>query len=218
MEMAIPLSAPVLVAMLRSGWRELIDMSSILKYEGKSTQAKSLMSETGNMTVMMQRSFLEQKHDVALRFNSAMFRTIHYLENKSTAAAGNKIVADTINAAQGLKLIPADIGTVYSSVDPLFSWEDQSKTLWNPASPFYAPKGYQVAIDSLIANKTLPKGTYDLKKFLAARDVYNELRGYQKQADTLFKQAKTSTTVDKALLAKAKQYYSWYDFLDAVRF
>jgi hypothetical protein len=218
MELAFPLSGPVLVAMIRGGWRPLIDMTSIIKYDGKSTQAKELMSETGNMTVMMQRSFLEKKHDVALRFISAVFRSIHFLEDKKTGPVGNKILANTINAAQGLKLIPQDIGTVYSDVDPLFSWEQQSKTLWNPKSPFYAPKGYQTAIDALIANKTLPEGSYDLKKFLAARDVYNELRRYQKQADSLFKQAKKSKTVDKALLAKAKKYYQWYDFLDAARF
>jgi hypothetical protein len=176
------------------------------------------MSETGNQTVMMQRSFLEKKHDVALRFISATFRSIHFLQDNKTAPIGNKIVADTINAAQGLKLIPQDIGTVYTSVDPLFSWEQQSKTVWNPQSPFYAPKGYQTAIDALIANKTLPEGSYDLKRFLAARSIYTELRGYQKQADTLFKQAAKSKTVDKALLKKAKTYYQWYDFLDAVRF
>ena len=218
MELAFPLAAPVLVAMIRGGWRPLIDMSSILKYDPTSSQAKELMSETGNQTVMMQRSFLEKKHDVALRFISATFRSIHFLQDDKTAPIGNKIVADTINAAQGLKLIPQDIGTVYTSVDPLFSWEQQSKTVWNPQSPFYAPKGYQTAIDALIANKTLPEGSYDLKKFLAAQGIYKELRGYQKQADTLFKQAAKSKTVDKALLKKAKTYYQWYDFLDAVRF
>jgi hypothetical protein len=218
MELAFPLAAPVLVAMLRGGWRPLIDMGSILKYDGASSQAKELMSETGNQTVMMQRSFLEKKHDTALRFISAVFRTIHFLQDPKTGLAGDKIVADTINAAQGLKLIPADIATVYKDVDPLFSWEQQGQTVWNPSSPFYAPKGYQVAVQALIANKTLPQGTYDLKRFLAARDVYSELRADQKQADTLFKQAAKAKKVDKVLLAKAKRYYQWYDFLDAARF
>jgi hypothetical protein len=217
MELAFPLAAPVLVAMIRGGWRQLIDMNSILKYDGKSKQATELMKETGNQTLMMQRSFLEGKHQTALRFISAVFRSIAYVTNPKTAAAGDKIIADTINAAQGLKLIPKDIAIIYKSVDPLFGWEQQKSTVWNTKSPFYAPKGYASAVQALIANKTLPAGNYDLKRFLAAKDVYTELAGLQAQADKLFKRAATSKKANKSLVATARKYYGWYDFLDAVQ-
>jgi hypothetical protein len=70
MELAFPLTAPVLVAMIRGGWRPLIAMASILKYDPASSEAEELMAETGNQTVMMKRSVLEQEHDTALRFTS----------------------------------------------------------------------------------------------------------------------------------------------------
>jgi hypothetical protein len=220
MELAFPLAAPILVAMIRGGWRQLIDMASILKYDGKSSQATQLMKETGNQTVAVQRSFLEQHHDTILRFVSAVYRTIGYLSNPKTAPAGNKILADTINAARGLQLLPQDIATIYKTVDPLFGWQDQSKTVWNPKSPFYAPAGYASAVQALIDNKSLPAGNYDLKKFLASKGVYQELAGLQRKADKLFKQAKTSKNAKKhkSLVVAARKYYGWYDFLDAVRY
>ncbi len=220
MELAFPLAAPVLVAMIRGGWRPLIDMNSILKYDGKSPQAAELMKETGNQTVMMQRSFLEQQHDTALRFVSVFYRSMAYQRNPKTAPIANKIVADTINAAQGLKLIPADIGVVYSQVDPLFPWEEQAKTVWNPKSPFYAPKGYASAVQALIANKSLPERSYDLKRFLAARQLYAEMVGLQKQAKSLFARTAKAKLDSrrKQLVAQARRFYAWYDFLDAVRY
>jgi ABC-type nitrate/sulfonate/bicarbonate transport system substrate-binding protein len=219
-ELAVPLAAPVLVAMLRGGWRQLIDMSSILKYDPKSSQAKSLMQETGNQTVAVQKSFLDANHDTILRFVSAVFRSAAYVTNPKTAPAGDKIIADTINAAQGLKLIPADIAKVYSAVDPLFTWEQQKKTVWNPNSPFYAPTGYQTAVDSLIANKSLPDQKYDLTTFLQSKPIYNQLAALQKRADKMFKQAtKLKVKGSKAALVKqAHKFYNWYDFLDAVNY
>lgn len=218
-DLAVPLNAPVLAEMLRSGYKPLIDMGSILKYDGHSSQAAELLKETGNQTVMMQRSFLDLQHETALRFASVVFRCLSYLTNPKTAPVGDKIIADTINAAQGLKLQPADIATVYKSIDPLFTWEQQGSTLWNPGSPYYAPKGFQTAVQSLIANKSLPAGTYDLNRFLAARGVYQELAGLQRKANVLFKRAgHVKGSRAKALVSRARAYYQWYDFLDAVRF
>jgi hypothetical protein len=217
-EFAIPLAAPVLVAMIRGGYKPLIDMPGILKYDPKSSQAAELLKETGNQTVMIQRELWDKDPDTVLRYASVVFRSIDFLKNKKTAPTGNKIVADTINAATGLKLIPADIAAVFSVVDPLFTWEQQGSTLWNPKSVFYAPRGYSTAVQSLIDNKTLPNDTYDLKKFLLAQTVYTKMRALQLQADKLFKTAAKSKKANKALVAKAHKYYEWYDFLDAVRY
>jgi ABC-type nitrate/sulfonate/bicarbonate transport system substrate-binding protein len=217
-ELAFPLSAPVLVAMIRGGWRPLIDMGSILDYDGSSSQATELMKETGNQCVAVQRSFLEKHHDTVLRFVSVMYRSIAYLSNPKTKAAGDKILADTINAAQGLKLVPADIDTIYKTVDPLFGWADQANKVWNPKSPFYAPKGYESALQSLIDNKSLPAGNYDLQKFLASKSIYRQMVGQQHKAQKLFKKAAKSKHANKKLVEAAKKYYGWYDFLDAVRY
>jgi hypothetical protein len=217
-EFAVPLAAPVLVAMIRGGYKPLIDMPGILKYDPKSPQAAELLKETGNQTVMIQRSMWEDDPDTVLRYASVVFRSIAFLKDKKTGPIGNKIVADTINAATGLKLIPADIAAVFSVVDPLFTWEQQGVTLWNPKSVFYAPKGYATAVQSLIDSKSLPEGSYDMKKFLVARNVYTKLHALQLQADKLFKTAAKSKKANKALVAKAHKFYDWYDFLDAVRY
>ena len=217
-EFAVPLAAPVLVAMIRGGYKPLIDMPGIIKYDPTSPQAAELLKETGNQTVMIQRQLWDSDPNTVLRYASVVFRSIHYLKDPKTAADGNKIVADTLNAATGLKLVPEDIGIIYSSVDPLFTWEQQGSTLWNASSAYYAPKGYAQAVQALIDNKSLPAGTYDLKKFLLAQTVYTKLHTLQLQADKLFKKAASSKKANKALVAKAHKYYGWYDFLDAVSY
>jgi ABC-type nitrate/sulfonate/bicarbonate transport system substrate-binding protein len=215
---AFPLAAPILVQMLRNGYRSVIDMASIIKYDGKSSQAKALLGETGNQTVMIQRSLLDKDPDTIERFISVVYRSIAFLKNPKTAPIGDKEIADVINAAQGLQLIPKDIATVYNVVDPLFPFEQQGATLWNPKSQYYAPRGYQNAVNSLIANKSLPPGSYDLKKFLVAKTIYARMKSQQAHAKALFKKAAKVKGSRKALVARARKFYSWYDFLDAVRF
>jgi hypothetical protein len=92
--------------------------------------------------------------------------------------------------------------------------------LWNPKSPYYAPSSLRAQLQSLIANGTMKKGNYHLDRFLSAKPIYMQMRSQQRQASALFKQAAAKHLSGSAasLLRRAKTYYSYYDFLDAVRF
>jgi hypothetical protein len=213
---AVPLNAPVLVKMIRNGYKPLIDMPTTLKNAPTSPQAVELLKETGNQTLMIQRSMWDTDPDLVLRLVSVMFRSIAFLQNPATASTGNTEIARAINANQGLELDGQDIALVYKDVDPLFNWEQQKSTLWNPSSPYFAPKGLAEAVRALIGSRALPAGNYDLEKFLLAKQVFTKLAALQAQADQLFKKASSLTGSKQALVTQAHTYYNYYDFLDAV--
>jgi hypothetical protein len=217
---AFPYNAPVLVLMIQNGWRPIIGNQMILQYDAKSSQGKALAKISGGTGLQTQLELQTKHHDTLLRFISAIYRTIAFVSNPRTAAEGDKIVADVINATQGTKLSAKNVDSIYKVIDPLFPWEQQAKTLWNPNSPYYAPSSLRAQLQSLIANGTIKKGNYHLDRFLSAKRIFAEMRASQVKADGLFKKAQSQTLSAEAAatLAKAKQYYKWYDFLDAVRF
>jgi ABC-type nitrate/sulfonate/bicarbonate transport system substrate-binding protein len=215
---AIPLGAGIIVQLIRNGWKPLIDTNIILKNDPDSKQANDLTQLVGSSGLIAQRKFIESKHDTVLRFLSVWWRTVDYIMDPANKA-DLKIVADTVNASQGLKLNADDIAGVYEVVDPLFPWDQQGPQLWDdPKAPYYVKRSLQSQIQSLIDNGTLPKQEYDIERFLVAEDLFQEMKGLRAEADTLFEATADASGDKKALVDQARKYYEWHNYLDAVRF
>jgi ABC-type nitrate/sulfonate/bicarbonate transport system substrate-binding protein len=215
---AIPYNAPVTVELIDSGWKPLINVAQILQNDPHSSQAHQLGKLVGDAVTVTQRPFLASHRAAVERFISAIFRAVDYLTAKKTQMAGFRIVANIVNATQGTKLKPTDIGYIYKNIDPLFTWKQQP-LLWNiKSSPYYVSTALSAQVQSLVANKTIPKANYDLNRFMAAAGIYKQMAAQQKQADKLFRQTSSITGAKKAWVARAHQLYTWHDYLDAVRF
>lgn len=214
---AIPYGGPFFVQLEQDGYRPILTVQDVLKYDPRSIEAKTEAQYVGDASVVVQRTFITQHLDTVLRFASVIFRTVASLEAPSSREKDWTIVADVINATQGTHLTAAEVGGLYQSIDPLFTWQDQ-RNLWvNSASPYYVPSAIRAQVASLIKSKTLPPGNYNLQGFLVGDTIYHDLLSLQLEAQSLFKQAKQGGAVNVALEAKAKVYYADYDFLDAVR-
>jgi hypothetical protein len=221
MKWAIPYAAPVLVQMIREGWEPVINVNMLFEHDNESDQADRMRELVGSSGLIAQRDWAEQNEDAAIRTLSAVYRTLDFLEDPATREEGWKISADIINATQGLNLIPEDIGTIFEEVDPLFPWDDQGPQLWDdPQAPYYVRGSLDTQIASLIENGTLPQKEYDIDRFLVAEKLYKRMKALQTEADGLFEEAEgADLSGDKAeLLDKARDYYEWHDYLDAVRF
>ena len=221
MKWAIPYAAPVLVQMIREGWKPVINVNMIFENDNESEQANRMRTLVGSSGVIAQRDWVEANEDTALRFISTIYRAIDYVEDPATQKDGWKIIADLINATQGLKLIPEDIGTIFEEVDPLFPWDEQGSTLWEDESaPYHVRSSLKTQIASLVENKTLPDKEYDLDRFLVAEKLYQRMKALQAEADGLIEEADSAELEgDKAqLVKKARDHYDWHNYLDAVRF
>ncbi len=220
-EFAIPYAAPVLVQMLRNGYKPIIDTQQVLNNDVGSAEFKQMTKLVGSSGLMAQRSWVEKNTDTAMRFISAIYRTLHFLGDPATQQEGWKIEADIINATQGLRLIPEDIGVIFRDIDPLFPWEDQGPKLWDdPSAQFYVEGSLKIQIQSLIDDGTLPNKQYDIRGFLVAKDLFEKMKALQTEAKGLLSKGDSAglSGAKADLLKKAHQYYDWYDFLDAVRF
>jgi ABC-type nitrate/sulfonate/bicarbonate transport system substrate-binding protein len=221
MKWAIPYAAPVLVQMIREGWEPVINVNMMFEHDNESKQADRMRELVGSSGLIAQRDWVEENEDTVLRLLSATYRTIDSLMDPATQEAGFTVLADLINATQGQKMIPEDIGTIFEEVDPLFPWDEQGPQLWeDPDAPYYVRGSLETQIQSLIDNKTLPDKEYDLDQFLVAEKLYKRMKALQEEADGLFTEAEgADLSGDKAALVdRAQELYDWHDYLDAVRF
>jgi ABC-type nitrate/sulfonate/bicarbonate transport system substrate-binding protein len=221
MKWAIPYAAPVLVQMIREGWEPVINVNMIFENDNESDQAARMRTLVGSSGLIAQRDWVEENEDTAIRLLSAVYRAIDYVDDPATQEDGWKIEADLINATQGLKLIPEDIGTIFEEVDPLFGWDDQGKELWDdPEAPYHVRSSLDAQIASLIENKTLPDKEYDIDRFLVAEKLYQRMKALQTEADGLLEEAEGAdlSGEDAELVERARELYAWHNYLDAVRF
>src|SRR5271154_5296475 len=73
-------------------------------------------------------------------------------------------------------------------------------------------------IAGLVATQALPKGLVPDDGMWAGQ-IWLTLQWYQQQTNSVLSGLTGSQSSKvSALVAKAKQYYAWYDFLDAYRF
>ena len=220
-EFAIPYAAPVLVQMIRNGWEPVINTVQTLSDVG-SEQAERMTKLVGSSGLFAQRSWVEENPDTALRWLSVMFRTLNYIDDPATELDAWTIQADLMNASQGLSLIPEDVGVIWDSIDPMWTYEDQGPALWDdPNAPNHVETALTTQIGALIENGTLAGPEYDIERFLVAKDLFNQLRDLQGQADALLAEAKGMSDLSssqQALVDQATVFYNQYNFLDSVNF
>jgi hypothetical protein len=220
-DFAIPYAAPVLVQMLRNGWKPVIDTVDVLNDTG-SEQATRMGQLVGSSGLFAQRDWVENDHDTVLRFLSVAFRTLDYLNDPATQDDGFKAQADLMNASQGLTLTPDEVGVIWDAIDPMWIYEEQSANLWDdPGVATHIKTGLEFKIQELIDNGTLTgDGNYDLDEFVVAEDLFNELVALQAEADGLFSEAQGMSDLSasqQGLIAEAQVWYDQFNFLDATR-
>jgi hypothetical protein len=221
-DFAIPYAAPVLVQMLRNGWKPIIETQDVLKDLG-SEQATRMGQLVGSSGLFAQREWIDNEHDTVLRFLSVAFRTLDSLNDPETQMAGFKAQADLMNASQGLTLTPEDVGIIWANVDPMWIFEDQAEYLWdNPDAATHIKTGLDYKIAELVKNGTLTgDGNYDMDEFVVAEDLFRELVALRDEADGLFAEAAAHSgdlsESQQALVAEAQAWYDKYNFLDATR-
>lgn len=220
-EFAIPYSAPVLVQMLRNGWKPVIETTDVLKDHG-SVQAPRMGQLVGSSGLFAQREWIDNEHDTVLRFLSVAFRTLAYLNDPATQLDGFKAQADLMNAAQGLTLTPEEVGIIWDKIDPMWIFEDQAQYLWDdPSAATHIKTGLDHKIQELINNGTLTgDGNYDMDEFVVAEDLFRELVALQAEAEGLFSEAQGMSDLSasqQGLVDEAQVWYDNYNFLDATR-
>ena len=222
-EYAMPYGAPTLVQMMRNGWDPLINFGMMIEHDPFSQQTAIASSTTGGIGLFGNREWVEANKDLVYRTLSIGFRTFEFLEDPETQRQGWEIEADLINEKRQLSMEPEDIGIIWTTIDPSFTWEDQ-EALWDLSLPSYHPETvFRTQVELLKAKGEL-SATYDtqagLEQFLLAQELYYDMKGMQDRSDALFARAEGLDLSDSqaALVAQARHWYDIYNFYDAERF
>ena len=209
--------APFTAQLLGAGWIPLVtplDLSKNLP-PGVDSPAELLVEPPG---IASTQDWATKNPDTVLRFVSVMFRINHEINADPSKQLANEL--DFLNAFAGTSLKLPELVSNITKLDPLIEFEAQTPYYSDPKSSLYYKNWFQAYVKYNQGKGVLPKGTYNPDDLIWAGPIYQQLKDLKAQSDQLLSQAngKQLSADKQQLVTQAKQFYSWYDFLDSTRF
>jgi hypothetical protein len=205
-----PGGAPIAVELLKLGWKPIYSTKTLTE-GAKDDPASPFTGLVVNNGIAATGEYASSHQDTILRFTSVMYRI--------AAEAGEDpalydLQAPYLNSVAGTNLTGKEIADEFEKFHPLVTFEDAGKDYYTDpsSSQYYKTIGTAVIRDQVKAG-AIPKDV-EADDFVWADKVYTDLATYKKGYEDL----KAKGGGDAALMAKAEQYYGWYDYLDAYRF
>jgi NMT1-like family len=215
-DFASPTGAPFTAQLRLGGWIPLVTPLDVLTNmpAGPGSPTTALVGTPG---VACDAEWARQHAETVLRFTSVMFRIIEQEQKNSELML--KSMLDYVNSFAGTSLNIAGLQLTIDTLSPLSNFEFQKNYFDKQNSALYYRTAFDAAAKFNIDKGVLPKGDYDADDLVWASDVYHDLVALKQAADDARKQieGKSLSAEHQALLEKAKQFYVWYDYLDAYR-
>jgi ABC-type nitrate/sulfonate/bicarbonate transport system substrate-binding protein len=216
--------APTRATLEKAGFKPIVtaaDLTGLVKQPFASSKVLSAVSTNGWCTTL---SYWKAHPDTILRMASVKWRISGLIAKSPNATAPTHV--KFLNRAAGTNLSVQDAKVIYRSIDPYVPFNEQGKLWFTPGKPTYELTMIQAAINQAVATKVLKVGAAKPEDVTIAHLVYKRAVQLKGQADRLM--GKVNGGLPKApaakraeatkLLASARKYYGWYDFVDAVQF
>jgi ABC-type nitrate/sulfonate/bicarbonate transport system substrate-binding protein len=215
-DFASPTGAPFTAQLRFAGWIPLVTPLDVLANmpAGPGSPTAALVGTPG---VACDAQWAREHAETVLRFTSVMFRIIEQEQKNPDVML--KSMLDYVNSFAGTSLDIAGLKLTIDSLSPLSNFEFQKNYFDNQNSALYYRTAFDAAVKFNVDKGVLPNGKYDADDVIWASGVYHSLVELKQAADDLLKRADGSklSAQNQALLEKAKQFYGWYDYLDAYR-
>jgi ABC-type nitrate/sulfonate/bicarbonate transport system substrate-binding protein len=208
--------APSRVILQREGFKPILNSNDIASTAKPLPDSKELASilEDGWVTT---RDYYKKHHDTVLRLASVNFRIIRFMnEHPSEALA---IHMPYLSQVTGQKFSEQDGKIIYSQLDPFYSFEAQNDWFHNPKSLYFYKNVNGSILNNFIAQRIYKKNPPTVEDVILCQDLYKELEDLKQKAAAKFQQINSENLKKQpqavAKLARAKELYSDYDYLDA---
>jgi len=215
-DFASPTGAPFTAQLRLAGWISLVTPLDVLTNmpAGLGSPTAALVGTPG---VACDAQWARQHAETVLRFTSVMFRIIE--QEQKVPDLMLKSMLDYVNSFAGTSLDIAGLKLTIDTLSPLSNFEFQKNYFDNQNSALYYRTAFDAAVKFNVDKGVLPKGKYDADDVIWAASVYHSLVALKQAADDLLKRIEGSnlSAGNQALVDKAKQFYAWYDYLDAYR-
>lgn len=215
-DFATPEGAPITLTYENAGWAPLVSPIDILQNVagGPNSEIEPLAATVG---LAAHADYVNTHQNTVLRFLSVTFRTIAEIQKNPKIL---ELQAPYLNSVAGTNLDWRGVQKTLEVLDPLSNFQYQQNYCSRPKSALYYGNAYNAFIRTLEDQKVLSRGKFKADDVIWACKTYEALVGYKQKTDQLLKSlaGKNLSADKKALVAKAKQFYGWYDFLDSYRF
>lgn len=210
-----PEGAPIVYTLRQAGWTDLIDIGDLYKY-GPGGVHSPIEPLVGIVGVGANGTYVNSHQNTTLRFLSVVWRIFAAVKNDASLY---DLQAPYLNSFAGTSLDGKGVENTVNFLDP-FSPFEYDKTYYDePNNVLYYRNVYDAWIGNYEKHSIIPQGAVTPDQFFWGAAIWHQMVGYRDKAAAMIK-ALDQESLDggkKALLAKAKQYYDWYDYLDAYR-
>jgi hypothetical protein len=202
------------VELLNEGWFPLVSTNDLLS--GLPPGAKLAVAAIGHEGPTASADYLTKNWETALRFLSVMFRTIDAIYAHPAQVLPAQV--PYLTARSGVQVTVPALKTIFSTNDPLVSFEQQG-SLWTDLK---GPRSYLTVYTAQIASAQkdgiLPQSqAFTPDDAIWGKRFYDQLLALKQAYDGLVGKASGLTGSKAALAALAKTMYDHRDYLDAYR-
>jgi ABC-type nitrate/sulfonate/bicarbonate transport system substrate-binding protein len=210
-----PEGAPIVYTLEQAGWTKILDIGDLYKHGpgGIDSPVEPLVANVG---VAANAEFVNANPNAVLRFLSVVWRTIDEVGKDPSLF---ELQAPYLNSVAGTSLDGKGVEATVKALDPLSPF-DYNKTYFDDASGvLYYKNAWAAIIKNYAEHGIIPEGAVTPDQIIWAAAIWHQMVDYRTKAGDLIKslEGKSLDGNKQELLTKAKQYFGWYDFLDAYR-
>lgn len=209
---------PSRITLQKEGFIPLISSVDLASGAKPSPTSKELASILQNGWATT-KTFYDKQHATVLRLASVNYRIMRFMETHRDEAI--QIHMAYLTRVTGEQFTPADGEVIYDSLDPFLTFEKQNVWFHDPASPFYYGNINGAILASFVADNIYKKTPPTVDDVIFADDIYRELEGLRKDAESALEAAQKRepemTANEKQRLKVAEQQFDAYNYYDAAR-
>ncbi len=210
-----PEGAPIVYTLTQAGWTDLVDIGDLYKYgpAGLDSPIEPLVAIVG---VGANASYVNAHQNAVLRFLSVVWRTIDAVQKDPSLFA---LQAPYLNSVAGTNLDAEGVENTIKVLDPLSPFGYDNTYFDDKNSVPYYRNAWTAIIRDYASHGVIPPNSVTADEIVWAAAIWHQMVDYRDKADAIFKSlaGKALDAERQKLLTKARQYYEWFDFLDAYR-
>jgi len=215
-DFADPEGAPIVYTLLQAGWIDLVDIGDLYEYGpgGIDSPVEKLVAIVG---IAGNTDFLSQNQNTVLRFLSVVWRTIDAVQKDPSLY---ELQAPYLNSVAGTDLDAAGVEETVAILHPYSSFEDNEKYFVDEDHILFWKNAWPAIIGDWTDKGLVPADAVTTEEFVWAAPIWQQMKEYRSKSGDLISQLENQSldAEKQELLAKAKQHYEWFNFLDAYRF